>query len=373
VTGSRRKDETEVQAGVPSNEASAPKPPKLLNLALQGGGSHGALTWGVLDRLLEDPRIDFDGISGASAGAINGALLVYGLLAGGRAKAREILSTFWERVANSSVFGQLKPPWLPGWVPGLDNALVARGLDALSRTFSPYVLNPLNYNPLRNLLEDSIDFAVIRESDRYGLFVGATNVLSGAMRIFRSEEMNVEALLASACLPFLFQAIEIDGEHYWDGGYLGNPTLYPLIKRCRARDILLVQINPTHRKELPTDAVAITDRMNEISFNAALQSELGAIVLINRLLHTGKLTHNADGLKEMYLHRIGDERHMADYGAITKMSTDRALIDELHDHGYTAAGEWLETHFADLGRRSTYDPEPATGQVQRAVEAAAGA
>ena len=345
---------------------------KSVSLALQGGGSHGALTWGMLDALLEDGRLEFDGISGASAGALNGTLMTYGLLTGGREKAREILADFWRGVANSSIFGQVPQNWLQSFMPpGVEGPMNA-GLDFFARSFSPYQFNPMNYNPLRALLERAVDYKAIRESTRYRLFIGATNVLRGTMRVFETKEITADTLLASACIPLLFQAVTIDGESYWDGGYLGNPTLYPLVRHCLSQDILILQINPAQRRDLPTDPITIADRVNEISFNASLQSEIEAIELINHLLRSRKLLKDDEGLKEMFLHKISDDSHMANYGAATKMSTDWGLLSDLRDFGYHTAKEWLGRNFDAIGKASTYNPEPQPGHTKRVAAAYRG-
>lgn len=326
---------------------------KRASLALQGGGSHGAFTWGVLDRLLEDGRIEFDGISGSSAGAINGALLLSGLEAGGPDKAREVLASFWDRVTGG-VFGPLHPNWLTNWLEstGLDTTQGFPGMDLLFRFWSPYQLNPFNYNPLRNALTELIDFDRLRASKRT-LLVGATDVRRGQLRCFRTAEMSVDVLLASTCLPILFQAVEIDGSAYWDGGYLGNPPLTPLVEANVTDDVLLVPINPMRREELPTSAMAIVDRINEISFNAAYLSELNSIETINRLLRAGQIDPTRTGLREVRLHEVGDEQQMAHYSASSKMNPDQAMIETLFQHGRDTAARFLDEHFDDIGVRAS--------------------
>lgn len=219
---------------------------KTINLALQGGGAHGAYTWGVLDRLLEDDRIEIEGISGTSAGAMNAAVLAAGLTEGGRDKARERLAEFWHGVSEADKLSPVqRSPW--DYLTGnyrVDQSPGVHFLQSLVRAFSPYQLNPWNYNPLRGLLDRVVDFEALREASPIKLFIAATNVRTGKARIFHSDDLSTDALLASACLPELFQAIEVDGEAYWDGGYVGNPSIYPLIYHCGSQDVLLVQIIP---------------------------------------------------------------------------------------------------------------------------------
>ena len=257
-----------------------------INLALQGGGAHGAFTWGVLDRLLEDGGVDIAAVCGTSAGAMNGVALVYGLARGGPAEGAGRLARFWSTVAERARFSLLQPTPLdramsvgdmdfsPGWLIW----------DAMSRTVSPYVANPANINPLAEVLDEVIDFAWLREHHTVPLFVCATNVKSGKIRVFDCHEISAKAILASACLPFLYQAVEIDGENYWDGGFMGNPPLYPLIYQTDCEDVLIVQINPIKVEEVPTTAPEIMDRMNELSFNSSLMREMRAIAFVKKLL-----------------------------------------------------------------------------------------
>ena len=252
-------------------------PARTVSLALQGGGAHGAFTWGVLDRLLEDPRVNIDGVSATSAGAMNGAVLVYGMMRGGREGARALLREFWERIAESGRFSIFQPTPFDKLFGNhnLDNSPAYQVFDIWTRIFSPYQFNPQGVNPLRKILEDLIDFERLKHgSSAIKLFVNTTNVRTGKIRVFKQKEMSVEALLASSCLPHLFHAVEIEGEHYWDGGFMGNPAMFPLIYNCRASDIVIVEINPIVVEELPESARAIIDRMNSISFNATMMMSL---------------------------------------------------------------------------------------------------
>jgi NTE family protein len=337
-------------------------------LALQGGGSHGAFTWGVLDALLEDGRFQFQGVSGSSAGAINGALLLDGIAEGGAAAARLKLRAFWQRVAQGAVFGPLHPPWLEQMAgqSSFDVASVGyQALDVLFRLWSPYQLNPFNYNPLRNMLAELIDFDRLRAISESRFFVGATDVRGGRLRVFEAHEMSVDVLLASTCLPYLFQAVEIDGVAYWDGGYLGNPPLTPLIEACRAQDLLLVPINPMQREELPTTGMAIVDRINEISFNAAYLAELDSIELINRLIRAGQIDPVQSGLKEIRLHRIGDEANMARYSASSKLEADSTMIETLFGFGREAARVFLQSCGAKIGHDPSFVAPPRKGFTLR--------
>ncbi len=331
-----------------------------VGLALQGGGSHGAFTWGVLDRLLELDRLDVEAISGTSAGALNGALLSYGWLTGGSQGARDLLSRFWRRVAKANAFGPLSPSFLTQLTgnPNVEAHPVYAGFDLMIRMMSPYQFNPLGLNPLVEVLGDLIDFKVLREATEHRLFVSATNVTQGKMRLFQGKDLSVEALLASACLPFLFQAVAIDGEHYWDGGYMGNPVMDPLIKQCTTNDIIIVQVTPLHRPEVPKAPTAIVDRINEISFNSIFLRELRSIELVNRLLTNGAMTPEGSGMRLIHLHRIEAEEHMTHLGVSSKLNADWGFLQELRDMGRAAADAWLSAHGKALGRYSSFETGP---------------
>src|SRR6185437_12480559 len=285
---------------------------KTINLALQGGGSHGAFTWGVLDRLLEEERLDIEGISGTSAGALNAAIMAQGLVnRGGRQGAKDELDTFWRRISDLARFSPVHRSAvdhvLGNW--NIDGSPGAVWLDLVERVFSPYQLNPMNLNPLRDLLVDHLDVAAIQACDRLKIFVCATNVETGHARIFQRHEVTLDALLASACLPFTFQAVEIDGVPYWDGGYMGNPVIFPLIYYCDSRDVAIVQINPLVRKGTPRTANEIVNRVSEISFNSSLIAEMRAIAFVQRLIEGKSLKGKAVArLKHMRIHMIGTRR-----------------------------------------------------------------
>jgi NTE family protein len=325
----------------------------LIDLALQGGGSHGAFTWGVLDRLLEEPWLDIDAISGTSAGAMNAAVLADGWVTGGASGARAALDAYWERVASAATFSPLQRTpldrLLGRWT--LDTSPVFIAFDLMSRVFSPYDLNPYGHNPLTAILEASIDFRRLVQSP-IKLFVTATNVHTGRGRIFRNAELTPEVLLASACLPTMFQAIDIDGEPYWDGGFAGNPTITPLVRESNAQDTILVQINPRERPGTPRSASEILNRLNEVSFNATLMKELRMIALLRQVADPG----SGEGARwaGMRTHRIMTET-MADLGYSSKMNGEWAFLSMLRAEGRRAAGAFLDAHGDDLGQRSTAD------------------
>ena len=326
-----------------------------INLALQGGGAHGAFTWGVLDRLLEDPTLAFDGISGTSAGALNACVMAAGWAEGGRDGARAALERFWRGVSEFS------SRWTPAFAGGtpfaqIQQAMAHWWLEGVARTLSPYQLNPLGVNPLRPLIEELIDFDAVRRCNDFKLFVCATNVLSGRARIFANHELSIDALLASACLPQLFQAVEIDGEHYWDGGYRGNPALYPLIYHTAPNDILLVLLNPLKREKLPRNASDIADRVNEITFNAPLLAELRAIDFVARLLDQGLLSKEAARrYRRIHIHAVGADGFLDDLKLDSKLAPEWGFLENLRDRGRAAADAWLARHRGDIGHRTTVD------------------
>lgn len=348
-----------------SRAASTPLPPPI-NLALQGGGSHGAFTWGVLDALLEDGRLNFEGISGTSAGAMNAVALAHGFAqalekarSDPREVARESLAAFWNGVIAMGALGEAqRAPF--GFLFGHaadENSAAAPWLTAMSAlwtsTVSPYQSNPFDINPLRSFVAGQIDFeAMARQAGKIPkVFVVATRVSTGKAEIFSGERLSVDAVMASACLPTLFKAVEIDGQHYWDGGYSGNPAIHPLIYQCTGRDIVLVQINPIEREALPTSSAQILDRLNEISFNAALIAEMRAIDFVKRLLAEGKL--DPAHYKDVLMHRIDGGEALEAFSAASKSSTSAALIHQLRDLGRSHAQSWLQHHFKDLGQRSS--------------------
>jgi NTE family protein len=325
----------------------------LIDLALQGGGAHGAFTWGVLDRLLEEPWLQIDGISGTSAGAMNAAVLVHGFTRDGADGARRGLEAFWRKVSDAALFSPFRRTpldvLLGRW--SLDNSPLFLAADMMARVLSPYDLNPAGANPLRAILAESIDFAHLSDGS-IKLFVTATNVRTGRGRVFRNRELNPDVLLASACLPTLFQAVVIDGEPYWDGGYSGNPTITPLVRECQSQDTILVQINPIERQGLPRTARDILSRLNEVSFNAVLLKELRMIALLRGVAQTA----DEEGARwaRMRIHRIASEV-MLDLGYSSKLNAEWGFLTMLRDEGRKAADAFLHAHRSDLGRVSTLD------------------
>ncbi|MBL8673037.1 MAG: patatin-like phospholipase family protein [Alphaproteobacteria bacterium] len=327
---------------------------KRVNLALQGGGSHGAFTWGVCERLLEEPRLDIDSISGTSAGAMNGAVLAAGFAQGGRQGAIAALDAFWRAIAEAGAFSLIQRSWWDKLVGNfrLDASPAYAFLDLLNRVLSPYQLNPAGVHPLRPILERQIDFDMLRHSSPIRLHVGATNVRTGKVKVFSGAEVTVDALLASACLPFMFKAVRIDGEIYWDGGYMGNPAIFPLAYQSDCQDVVIVQINPLRRDEEPTTAREIIERVNEISFNSTLMREMRAIHFVARLVDAGKL--DPAEYKKLHVHMIETDA-LKDLGASSKLTTDLAFLLHLRGLGRQVAGDWLDASFAAIGERSTVD------------------
>ena len=330
---------------------------KTLNLALQGGGSHGAFTWGVIDRLLEDGRIRFDGLCGTSAGAMNAVVCAFGFMRDGSAGARAALHDFWKKV---SAAGQLYSPIRSNPFGALfDDAIRTTSyamFDSLTRTLSPYQLNPTNFNPLRTVLENVVDFAQFRTCKHMRVFVCATNVRTGKPKVFHNHEVTADAVLASACLPYLFQAVEIEGEHYWDGGYVGNPAIFPLIYETDALDIMIVHINPLNVKDVPRTAPEILDRVNEISFNSSLVREMRAIAFVQKLVADGWLKEQYKAqLRNLRMHALRSDEDLAHMGIESKLDPTWDHLTGLRDMGRARAAQWLEGNYEALGKRSTID------------------
>jgi NTE family protein len=334
---------------------------KTLNLALQGGGSHGAFTWGVLDALLADERIVLEGLSGASAGAVNAVTLASGYakaLAAGRdprAGAREALAHLWNELMTWSALGSLQARFSHMLWGGLPQEFAPTNIwaNAFQGLFSPYQANPLDINPLLSLLEREIDFAAIAANPKLKVFVSATHVNTGKAVIFSGRQLTAQAVMASACLPLLFKAVEIGGEAYWDGGYAVNPALTPLVQACRSSDLMVVQINPLKRDHAPHSAGEILDRVNELTFNASLLTQMRSIDFVNRLLAEGSL--RSDRRKLVLLHRIDGGDALKAYSASSKTSADATMIRALFDIGQAAARQWLARHYDALGHHGTVD------------------
>jgi len=335
--------------------ARQPHHEKTVNLALQGGGAHGAFTWGVLDKIFEDDRIWVTAISGTSAGAMNAVVAAQGMYEGGSAGARRALERFWRRIC---ALGQASPikrsPFdaaVGKW--NLDHSPAYLWLDLLSRLASPYDLNPFGINPLRDMLDDVIDFDKVRGCHDMGVFLSATNVETGRARVFRLPEITADVVMASACLPFLFHAVEIDGQHFWDGGYVGNPVLFPFYEESPCSDIVIIQINPIYRAGVPRSARDILDRVNEITFNSALMKELRAFDFVTDLLEHHEIPE--ENRRAMHIHMIEARKRMRPLGASSKMNTEWAFLRHLFEIGRDAAACWLDAHYDDLGRRSSLD------------------
>ena len=328
---------------------------KTIDLALQGGGSHGALTWGVLDRILEDERLDISGISGTSAGAMNAVVLAQGFHQDGRDGARRALAAFWRAVSDAARFSPVQRNW---WsrVTGNFNLDTSPGylfFDNLTRQFSPYELNPLDINPLRELIAETIDFDRVNACATPKIFVTATNVRTGQARVFTQPHLSVETVMASACLPSLYQAVEIDGDAYWDGGYIGNPALHPLVDQTDCRDIVIVQINPMTRHELPRTGPEILNRVNEISFNSSLIKDLRTIHLLHKLIDAEGL--ETERYRDMRVHLIHADEELQDLDSSSKLNAEWTFLTRLHERGRAWAQGWLEANYDALGVRSTFD------------------
>jgi NTE family protein len=338
---------------MPATRKTVQRDPLRVDLALQGGGAHGAFSWGVLDRLLEEPWLLIEAVSGTSAGAMNAAVMAHGYTLDGAAGAREALAAFWRKVSDAARFSPFQrgplDVLLGRWT--LDHSPLFVAMDMMARVFSPYDLNPAGANPLSAILAETVDFDRLSASP-IKLFVTATNVRTGRGRVFRNRELTPDVLLASACLPTMFQAVQIDGEAYWDGGYAGNPTITPLVRECVSQDTILVQINPVERPGTPRSAREILNRVNEISFNAVLLKELKMIALLRKVAQAG----DDEGARwaSMRIHRVTSDT-MTDLGYSSKLNAEWEFLTMLRDEGRKSADAFLKTHGDDLGRRSSLD------------------
>jgi len=342
-----------------AREQKASSTVKRINLALQGGGAHGAFSWGVLDQILSDERLEIEGISGTSAGAINAVMLADGLIRGGRAEAQKRLADFWRAASSTGNLPALQRDVMQrllAFTP-LEGTPVQAWFDTLSRYFSPYDVNPLNINPLKELIERFVDFEKLRASGHLQLFISATNVQTGRVRIFPCEKITPDAVMASACLPTLFRAVEIDGVPYWDGGYLGNPVIFPFFRTTTTEDVLVVQINPLVRHSTPMSSSEIMNRINEITFNSSLLSEYRAIEFVARLIDQGRLPRGTGPgeYRRINVHRILLDRFGTHFDSFSKLSTDYDFFDMLHTSGIRATRRFLDEHFDDMGKKSTVD------------------
>lgn len=328
---------------------------KKIDLALQGGGAHGAFTWGVIDRLLDDERIDIEGICGTSAGAMNGVCTVYGLNKGGRNLAKHLLVKFWHKISEAGKLSMVQPSWMDKMmsVGNMDFSPMYKFFSMTSENLSPAQFNPLGFNPLEKILNDLIDFEELHRMNPPKLFVCATNVKTCEARVFGPGEITAKSILASACLPYIYKAVEIDGEFYWDGGYMGNPPLKPLMDHTKdTDDILLVQINPMKINTVPTTIEEIKDRVNELSFNSSLVLELQMLQFKQSLIDKG-ITLDGE-LKRTHLHNISADIHLGDLNLSSKLNTSWDFLMNLKETGYKTCEKWLLENFDNLGKTSTF-------------------
>lgn len=332
---------------------------KQINLAFQGGGAHGAVTWGVADRLLEDDRIEIDAISGSSAGAVNAAAVAYGLHKNGCEGARETLDHLWKDISDAGRFYspvRANPFPINFGANDFVNAFSYQMFETVTRALSPYQFNPFDINPLRDILEDCIDFESLRNCKVTKLFVAATNVRTGKVKVFNTKDASTDVICASTCLPFLFKAVEVDGEHYWDGGYMGNPVLYPFFYEAVSSDIVIVHVNPIEREDVPITSAEIMNRVNEISFNSSLLRELRAINFVHKLLDAGWIKdEHRDRLRNIRIHSIRSDQALAEFDVSSKFRTDWGFLSELKAKGREIADLWLVENFDKIGERSSVD------------------
>ncbi len=337
---------------VPANSQT-----KIINLALQGGGSHGAFTWGVLDKLLEDGRLDIDGLSATSAGAMNAGVYAYHHMIGGKDGARQGLHDFWQRISKAG--DKTRNPFDAVFEAMNLNMLSSQSMfDTVSRIFSPYEFNPFNLNPLKDVLNASIDFEKLDRCKDTNLRICTTNVRSGKIKIFSNGEITSDVILASACLPFLFQAVEIDGEHYWDGGYMGNPAIYPMFTGLASSDVVIVHVNPIERPDLSKSAPEIQNRINEISFNSTLMREMRAVKFIRDIMDADWIKdEHKHKLRYIHMHSIRNDESMAGLAVASKSNTAWPFLTALRDRGRTTAEHWLAENFDHVGKRTSIDLE----------------
>jgi len=330
---------------------------KKVGIALQGGGAHGAFTWGVLDRLLEVDHIVAEAMCGTSAGAVNAVTCAYGLHVGGPKMAKQLMETLWRKIAETG--SMFKPSGFDKFFGGGDmhNSPGYMLFNNMTQYMSPYNFNPFNYNPLRDILTDLIDFKELQMYNKKKLFICATNVKTNRAKIFSNKDITVDAVLASACLPFLFQAVKIDGEYYWDGGYMGNPPIFPIITNTTLRDIVLIKINSININSVPTTARDIADRVNEISFNSSLINEMKLIHYRNELIRNGILSTDDKTNREIFVHTISGYDALSQLSYSSKMNTSWEFLLSLKEKGRQTASKWLESDYKQVGIKSTFDVE----------------
>lgn len=343
-------------AAAPSIKTSTTGQRKKVSLALQGGGAHGAFAWGVMDKILEDGRLEIEGLSGTSAGSMNAAVAAYGLIKGPEG-AREALHQFWHSISKAGErYSPLQQtPWekfFHGWK--IEHSMANQMFKFMSHQLSPYQINPQNFNPLKDVLEACVDFEELEKHSKTKLFITATNVRTGKARVFDAPEVTAQVCLASACLPYLFQAVEIEGEHYWDGGFMGNPVLYPLFYHTESRDVVIVHINPIERPGPPTAIEDIFNRINEISFNTSLIKELRAVAFVQKMMDEGWIKDEyRDRMKYVLMHSIRADNAMSDLSVTTKFAWQWEFLTMLRDRGRTYAQQWLNENYEHIGVRSS--------------------
>jgi NTE family protein len=331
---------------------------KRVNLALQGGGSHGAFTWGVLDALIEDGRLEFEAVSGTSAGAMNAAIMLQGWSQDGARGARKALRGFWNELGTMSIASPIQRTPLDrlqgNW--NLDDSPSALWADLIQRTLSPWQRNPLKYDPLRELLRRHFDEQAVRGCQAIKAFIAATNVQTGKVRIFTRDELSIDALLASACLPNVHDAVIIDGVPYWDGGFRGNPPIWPFIYNCESRDVVLVEVDPPYREGVPHSNAEVADRLNEITFGGALMAEMRAIAFVQDLIEKNAISGDIERqLKTVLVHSIADPASLAPLGAVSKFNVEPEFLKHLFEVGRGAAISWLASTFESVGRTGSLD------------------
>lgn len=331
---------------------------KTINLALQGGGSHAALTWGILDKLLEDGRVKFDSIAATSVGAMNAVVLAHGLATGGNEGARTALYQLWKMISNAGqLYGPVKVSPLEklfGIPP--ESSMSFLFFDLMNKTFSPYQLNPFDFNPLKQILETIVDFDIVKKLPDLNLFISATNVKTGKIKVFDKKEISSDAIMAAACLPFMFQAVKIGDDYLWDGGYMGNPPLFPLIDHANSEDILIIHINPLYREEIPESATDILNRINEISFNASLMSEMRIIAFRDKLLREDWLKkEHKNHLKHLFIHAIHADIAAQPFPVASKLNSEWLYINQLFEEGRREGETWLKNNYSKLGKCSSID------------------
>jgi len=342
---------TDKEAGTAQPKPAATAGQKVVNLALQGGGSHGAFAWGVLDRLLEEKSLRFEGITATSAGAVNAVVLADGLAAGGREEAKKALRAYWRKVSDLASRGVFQPSAFDKVNPdfGLEHSPGYLFMESMTYYASPYQMNPFNFNPLRDLLAEAINFERVRRQQIVKLFVSATNVQTAKVEIFEGKDLDVEHVLASTCLPLMMQAVEVAGEYYWDGSFTGNPAIFPLLFECAARDVIMVHITPAERPGVPTTSPAIMNRMQEIGFNTSLIREMRTLAYLTEQIDNGKMT----GIKRMLVHLVEAEDLIRVLSWSSRLNGDWDFLMHLFNKGRDRADRWLKQNFDRVGVEST--------------------